>query len=128
MATVTHWLGSVTMSETHSTPAAPASKPARPSKPRPDFPLFPHAAGVWAKKIRGRMHYFGPWADPDAALAKYLDQKDDLHAGRTPRPDPGALTVKDLANGFLNAKREAVEAGELSPRTWAGYRAACEEA
>src|SRR5262249_16067545 len=32
------------------------------------------------------------------------------------------LVVKDIANAFLNAKRQAVEAGELSPRTWADYR------
>ena len=30
------------------------------------------------------MHYFGPWDDPDGALEKYLEQKDDLHAGRKP--------------------------------------------
>jgi integrase len=83
---------------------------------------------VWAKKIRGRLVYFGPWSDPDGALARYLDQKDALHAGRTPRPDSGDLAVKDLCNAFLNAKREAVKAGELSPRTWAGYKSACDEA
>jgi hypothetical protein len=47
------------------------------------------------------MYYFGAWADPDAALQKYLEQKDDLHAGRKPRADPEALTVKDAANAFL---------------------------
>jgi site-specific recombinase XerD len=109
------------MSENDST------APARPSKPYPDFPLFPHSAGVWAKKIRGKMHYFGPWADPDGALAKYLEQKDALHAGRTPRPDPEALTVKESANAFLNAKKAAVDNGELSPRTFDCYRRAADE-
>ncbi len=111
------------MSESHPTTPAVRGKPA---KPRPDFPLFPHAAGVWAKKIRGKLVYFGPWADPDGALAKYLEQKDALHAGHKPRPDPDALTVKDAANAFLNAKQALVDAGELSPRTWADYKQVCD--
>src|SRR6516165_252205 len=80
-------------------------RPNKPAKPYPDFPLFPHATRRWAKKIRGKLHYFGPWDDPDSALAKYLEQKDALHAGRKPRTDPKALTVKDVANAFLNAKQ-----------------------
>jgi integrase len=107
------------MSENNSNPPAPAGKPA---KPYPDFPLFAHAAGVWAKKIRGKLHYFGPWNDPDGALKKYQEQKDDLHAGKTPRLTPEALNVKDVANSYLNAKRQAVDAGELSLRTWLDYR------
>jgi integrase len=111
------------MSESNSTPAAAQSKPA---KPYPEFPLFAHAAGVWAKKIRGKLHYFGPWADPDGALKKYLAEKDALHAGRKPRPETEGVTVKDLANDFLNAKQALVDAGELSPRTWADYRQVCD--
>ena len=101
------------MSEVHSTPAG---GPAKPTKPRPDFPLFAHAAGVWAKKIRGKLPYFGPWADPDGALAKYLEQKDALHAGRKPREDTGGLSVKELANRFLNAKQALVDAGPFDSR------------
>src|SRR5262249_31255903 len=72
------------------------------------------------------MHYFGAWEDPDAALAKYLAEKDALHAGRTPRADPEALKVKDVANAFLNAKKEALDAGELANRTWLDYRSIME--
>jgi integrase len=106
------------MTASHSTPVTPA----RPSKPNPQFPLFPHATGYWAKKIRGKMHYFGPWADPDGALAKYLEQKDALHSGKKPRADLDALTVKQLVNHFLNHKQNQVDAGELSTRMWADYR------
>src|SRR5687768_3468581 len=97
------------MSEVYSTNPVSPGKPTKPNKPYPEFPLFAHAAGVWAKKIRGRLVYFGPWDDADGALKKYLEQMDDLHAGRTPRPDPEALTVKGLANHFLNSKQARVD-------------------
>jgi integrase len=109
----------------HFNPAEHFDKPA---KPYPEFPLFPHANGTWAKKIRGKLHYFGPWSTDtsdhgaDAALNKYLAEKDDLHAGRTPRPDPAAATVKDAANLFLNHKRALLDAGSLAPRTWTKYK------
>jgi integrase len=54
-------------------------------------------------------------------LDKYNREKDALHAGRKPRPDANAVTVKEVANEFLNAKRALVEAGELSERTWNDY-------
>jgi integrase len=101
--------------------------PNRPTKPTPAFPLFAHAAGYWAKKIRGRLVYFGPWSDPDGALAKYLEQKDALHAGRKPREATDGTTVKELVNRFLNQKRTLVDGGELSPRTWTDYKDACDQ-
>src|SRR5262249_31699090 len=66
------------------------------------------------------------WDDPDAALAGYLEQKDALHSGRSPRPNPGALTVKDAANAFLNHKAALLGNGELSCRAWQDARETCD--
>jgi integrase len=96
-------------------------KPTRAKKPRPDFPLFPHATGRWAKKIRGKFHYFGKVAGDEkgqAALAKWLEQRDDLLAGRTPRPKADGLTIRDLCNRFLSAKKALLDNAELSPHTF----------
>jgi len=99
---------------------------AKPKKPYPDFPLFAHATRRWAKKIRGKLHYFGPWKDPDAALQKYLEQRDDLQAGRTPRVPGDGLTIRDLANRFLTAKQMLLQTGELAQRTFTDYHNTCE--
>jgi integrase len=99
-------------------------KPAidKPAKPYPEFPLFPHATRRWAKKIRGTLHYFGPWDDWQGALKLYEKQAADLHAGRKPRVDqPDGLTVGDLVNHFLSAKRHLVDTREIVERTWQDY-------
>ena len=101
------------------------SNSSKPRKPYPEFPLFPHATGRWAKKIRGKLHYFGPWGDPQAALQRYLDQRDDLHAGRIPRAKQAGLTLADLCNRFLDAKMADVERGDILRRTWVSLRRAC---
>ena len=98
----------------------------KPAKPHPDFPLFAHAAGVWAKKVKQRLHYFGPWADPEGALNRWLEQKDDLLAGRTPRPKTEGATLRDLANRFLTAKKHLAETGEIALRTYTDYYTACQ--
>ena len=97
----------------------------KPAKPYEGFPLFAHATGRWAKKIRGKLHYFGPWADPDAALAKYLDQRDALHAGRKPRPTGDGLTLHELCNRFCEAKERQVDAGDITRRSFVDYHAPC---
>ena len=96
-------------------------------KPRPDFPLFPHATGRWAKKVRGKLCYFGKIADDplgEAALSRWLDERDDLLAGRTPRRAT-SLTVKQACDAFLEAREEDVKRGDLSPSTWGGYFHTC---
>jgi integrase len=120
------------MSESNSTTSTATDKPAtgsqggvKPAKPYADFPLFPHATGRWAKKIRGKLHYFGKWSDGwQAAIDSYNAQKEALHAGRRPRATPDTLTVKDLCNAFLRDKLGKVSSGELSPLTMTDYKAA----
>ena len=87
------------------------------TKARPRFPLFKHARGQWAKKIKGRMFYFGRVdADPkgEAALRLLAEQGADLAAGRKPRPQRAVLTVAELLDQFLTAKEAARDAGEIS--------------
>ena len=93
----------------------------KPKKPYPDFPLFAHANGLWAKKIRGKHFYFGPWRDPDGALEKYLDEKDDHQAGRTPRVKVDGATIAFMANHFLTSKKHLLDTGEIQLRTFQEY-------
>lgn len=97
-------------------------------KRRPDFPLFPHAHGYWAKKVRGKLVYFGKVSkDPkgEDAVILWLDQKDALLAGRTSRTIPDGLTVRDLCNHFLTAKEQQRDSGELANVTYADYYRTC---
>ena len=107
--------------------AAPKSNSDKPSKPYTDYPLYAHSNGQWAKKIRGRVHYFGPWSEPQKALDRYLEQKDDLRAGRKPAPQSNEWTVKMLVTKFLNAKRRKLEAGELSHQMHHDYKVVCDQ-
>jgi len=101
----------------------------KPAKPRPDFPLFPHASGRWAKKVRGKFCYFGKVADDpkgEAALEKWLDEKDELLAGRTPSAGADVVTVADLCNHFLTAKKGLLVGGEITDRTFQRYYSTAE--
>ena len=102
----------------HSSPAS------RPTKPRPDFPLFPHCNGHWAKKVLGKLRYFGKVADdPDGVVAhqRWLEQKDDLYAGRTPRPKREGLDLLALCNQFMAAKEQQLNGKEITRRTYDDY-------
>jgi hypothetical protein len=114
----------------HSTaPKVRRKRTGRPPKPYPGFPLHAHASGHWAKKIRGRLIYFGRWQKREngrmipladggnwkGALADYRSRIDDLQAGRLPRPqtcDSDVLRINELCNRFLIKKSRRVESGE----------------
>lgn len=102
------------------------AKQTKPDKPYPEFPLTAHPAGVWAKKIRGKLYYFGPWSEPDAALAKYLRERDFRQAGQEP-PAEGEtrLTMEELCNQFLESMDGRVQIGKMSRRQHRDYQKEC---
>ena len=96
-----------------------ATERVKPKKPSTSFPLTPHNNGQWCKKIRGQLHFFGVWADPQGALDSYLKVAADLHAGRQPRLTTlsgNELMVKDVCNHYLTAQLRKVDAGEIGAR------------
>ena len=75
-----------------------------------------------------KLCYFGKCADDpkgQAALSLWLDQRDDLLAGRVPSTDKDALTLRELINRFLTSKRAKVDSGELAKITWTDYHVSC---
>ncbi len=97
------------MIDTHSTKK-------RPRKPSPEFPLFAHNNGQWCRKIAGKLHSFGTWADPSAALERHGLEYPYLKAG-VPVPDSfDGVTVKGCIDKFLTAKEDDSDAGQITRR------------
>ena len=90
---------------------------------RDKFPLWLHPCGQWCKKVKGRFYYFG--TDRDEALKRYVQEREDIQAGRPPRRRSEDTTVAELVDAFLTEKRNRVDAGDLSTRTWSDYFATC---
>lgn len=80
-----------------------------------EFPLYLHkASGHWCKTIRRKRHYFGK--DRQAAFERWIKERDDLLAGRTPQKDGKVVTVAEVCNYCLTKKAQRVEDGDLSQR------------
>jgi integrase len=118
-----------TAQEDGTTPATTPDSAPVPKKqngqPYKDFPLSYHRqTRQWYKKVRGKRLYFG--TDPIKARDRWLREKDDRLAGRTPRAfEPDALTVEVLCNLFLESKDAKVATGELTQRSYDDYKAEC---
>ena len=76
----------------------------------------------WAKKIRGKVHYFG--TDYDTAIKEYLRQKPYLESGVSPPLDQ--VTIANLLNSFLSHRKARLDAGSLSKRTYDDYVEVCD--
>jgi len=69
------------------------------------------------------VHFFGVWTDPDTALQKYCEERDDLQAGRIPRRfSAGKATTGDVVTLFLARSEQRMQAGELSAVSFLDYK------
>ncbi|HWE95985.1 MAG TPA: tyrosine-type recombinase/integrase [Tepidisphaeraceae bacterium] len=99
----------------------------RPAKPYPDFPLTPHPNGQWVKKVKGDLFYFGRWKEDSRgvnALADWLSRKDAIFAGLDKLRVAAVaddMTLGRLMGMFLESRRAAMLAKELSPTTYGDY-------
>lgn len=101
-------------------PEKPKGK--RASRAKRLCPLFLHATGQWAKKIAGKMRYFGK--DKDKALKLFADEYAPLLAGGEPRRGDKS-TVRDLANLFLTNKKQEAAEGVIGQRHFDALHAVC---
>jgi hypothetical protein len=101
------------MSKSTAAPAKINAVLSKAAKPYAEFPLFPQQTGRWAKKMRGRMHYFGRLDDSEGSLQKFEQQNADVLAGRCPAEQLEGLTIFDLCAKFLTTKKQAREDGEV---------------
>jgi len=70
-------------------------------KPKPYQGLTPHPRGQWVKRINGKLYWFGPLRDPEAAHKNYLAVAKELHAGTTEITSTRRATVLGIGDKFL---------------------------
>ena len=93
-------------------PRKTTNRSARPSWPhtRSGVKMTAHPNGQWAKRIAGKLKYFGPWADADGALQRYLEHAKPLHDGEDVQTTPsGVVTIADCFNEFLAHRERDVQ-------------------
>jgi len=88
------------------------------ASPKPT--LFRHQNGQYAKKIRGKLYYFG--TNEADALKRYWAERDDLQAGRHPQRVSGDVTVEYMVDAYIVRCEKRVKVGVLSGVSLADYR------
>ena len=78
------------------------------------FPLTLHRTGQFCKKIRGKSYYFGK--DRAEALRRYQEQATELHTAPRHGVRQRTVSLRDLANRFLDHQESRVSCGEIKHR------------
>ena len=100
----------------------------RPKKPRPDFPCFPMRRAAGPRRLGASSVTSARWPTTPrarAALDLWLEQKDDLLAGRTPRVSREGLTLRELLDRYVVSKRHLLDTREISSKHFSELYACC---
>ena len=92
-------------------------------------PYFPHGSGYWAAKLGGRLRYLARWETPLPEVERiYLERKAESEVAAARQAEAaavgctGAITIKDIANLYINSRANDVAKEALSEITWSGYK------
>ena len=93
--------------------------PIKTATKRKPTPPYLHPSGQWAKKIDGKMFYYGK--DKEAAIQAWKKQLSYVANDITPPPRGSCPTLAELGNVYADYMRRVVDAGELASRTATEY-------
>lgn len=97
-------------------------------KPYKSFPLTPHPKGYWVKVVDGVQHRLGTrWCDPEEALNEWHRLEASIRAGIPSVPSEG-VTLREGMLLFLVSRKNRVESGEITQRTYDDYHSECRHA
>jgi hypothetical protein len=89
----------------------------RPKPPYKGFPLTAHGNGQWCRYFPGQgRKFFGPWRDPDAALARFKREFPYLHAGLESPTD--SLLLSALYVAYDDDKKALLATGRMKQRSY----------
>lgn len=93
------------------------------AKPFKGFPLTPRSDGRFTKMIRGVPQYYGKHGDWQAALDEYHATAPAVTHGRiVPSAPNPTVTVRQIANRYLQEREADVTHGTLQAKSWEDYR------
>lgn len=100
-------------------------KTKRPTKPYGKYKLRAHANGSWCKKLKGKLHYLGPWDCPEDAEKRW-ERILRADSEQVDIVEPDDLAVADLCTLFYRFKEREVDRGSISDGQCREYKRLCQ--
>lgn len=86
--------------------------------------LLTNRKGYWTKQIKGKRYYFGK--NYEKAVEEYKRQRPYIEIGMAPPGSDDAVLLSDLLDEFLSNRKQRLQEGTLSQRTFDDYEDICD--